>query len=131
MNTPTQEPRDYRFVIGLLAGTVVGAGLAMWLAPRSASELRERLTNSARSLGRRAADRYQEASTRVGEAVDELTRKGQGVRDDVADAVAHGAHEVERSAREVARGAHEVERFANAAKSDRAADARQPSVVGG
>ena len=98
MNTLTQERRDYRFAIGLLAGALVGAGLAMGRAPRSASELRGRLTGSVRKLGKRASDRYQEASTRVGGAVDELTRKGQGIRDDVADAVAHGAHEVERFA---------------------------------
>ena len=80
---PTQERRDYRFILGLVAGTVVGAGLAMWLAPNAASELRERVTDSARKLA----------------------RNGQGVRDDIADAVATGAHEVER--------------FANAAKSER------------
>ncbi len=104
MNAPTQEHRDYGFVIGLLTGTFVGAGLAMWLVPRLASEFRERMTDSARSLGRRASEQYQQASTRVGEAVDELTRKGQDVRDDVAD--------------RVARGAHEVERYATAAKSE-------------
>jgi len=105
MNAHTQQHRDYGFVIGLLTGTCVGAGLAMWLAPRLASELRERMSDSARSLGQRASEQYQQASTRVGEAVGELTRKGQGVRDNVAGAVA--------------RGAHEVERYATAAKSDR------------
>jgi gas vesicle protein len=113
----TQENRDYRFVVGLLTGAFVGAGLMMWLAPRTASELRRRVADSAKDLGSRASEQYQQASTRVGEAVDELTRKGQGVRDDVADAVARGA-------RKVARGAHEVERHATAAKSDRAVDVR-------
>jgi gas vesicle protein len=98
MHTHTQEHRDYGFVVGLLTGTFVGAGLAMWLAPRTASELRQRMRDSARSVGERASEQYQQASTRVGEAVDELARKGQGVRDDVADAVARGAHEVERYA---------------------------------
>jgi gas vesicle protein len=104
MNAQTQEHRDYGFVIGLLTGTVVGAGLMLWFAPRTGSEVRQRLTDSARSLGRRASEQYQQASTRAGEAVDELTRKGQGIRDDVAESVA--------------RGAHEVERYATAAKSD-------------
>ena len=98
MDTHTQEHRDYGFAIGLLTGTVVGAGLMMWLAPRMAAELREQMTASAKSLRKRASDQYEQASTRVGEAVDELTRKGQGVRDDVADAVARGAHQVERYA---------------------------------
>ena len=85
MTVQTQERRSHGFAIGLLTGTFVGAGLAMWLAPRLASELRERMTDSAKGLRRQAQD----------------------VRDDVADAVA--------------RGAHEVERYASAAKSDRIA----------
>ena len=113
MNAHTQEHRDYGFVTGLLTGTFVGAGLMIWLAPRMASELRQGMTDSARSLGKRASEQYQQANTRVGEAVDELTRKGQDVLDDVADAVA--------------RGAHEVERYATAAKSDRVAETRRHS----
>ena len=105
MDTQTQTSRDYRFMIGLLTGTFVGAGLAMWLAPKLRSELRERLTDSAKDLGQRASDQYQQASARVGEVVDDLTRKGQDVRDEVAGAVA--------------RSAREVERFATAVKSDR------------
>jgi gas vesicle protein len=98
MDAQTQKHRDYRFVIGLLAGTFVGAGLAVWLAPRLAPGLRRRMTAAARDLRQRASEQYQQASIRVGDAVDELARKGQGVRDDVADAVARGAHEVERRA---------------------------------
>lgn len=105
MNAHGQEPRDYGFAIGLMAGAFVGAGLAVWFAPRLAAELRARLKDSAEDLRNRASHHYEQAGTRVGEAVDELTRKGQGVRDDMADAVA--------------RGAREVERFATAAKSDR------------
>jgi gas vesicle protein len=122
MNAPLQERRDYGFVIGLLTGTCVGAGLAMWLAPRLSAELRERMTDSARSLGQRASEQYQQASTRVGEVVGELTRKGQGVRDDVADVVARGAHEV-------ARGASEVERHVRRAKSDRVTEAMRRSAA--
>jgi gas vesicle protein len=106
MNELAQEHRSYDFVIGLLTGTIVGAGLAIWLAPGSASELRDRVTDSAIRLKKRASEQYQEASTRVGEAVDDLTRKGRDARDDVAD--------------RVARGAREVERYATAAKTDRA-----------
>jgi gas vesicle protein len=106
MNSRRQEHRDYGFAIGLLAGTVVGAGLTMWLAPRVVSELRQRASDSARGLGRKASDRFQQASTGVGDAVVEIARKGRGVRDDVAEAVV--------------RGAHEVERYATAAKSDAA-----------
>jgi gas vesicle protein len=107
MTLQTQERRSYGFAMGLFAGTFVGAGLAMWLAPRMASELGARITDSAKGLGLQASEQFEQASSRVGEAVSELTRKGQDVRDDVADAVA--------------RGAHEVERYATAAKGDRVA----------
>lgn len=117
MNAQTQEHGNYGFILGLAAGTVVGAGLAMWLAPRAAAELRQRVTDSARSLGKRASDSYREASTRVGDVVDDLTRKGQGVRDEVADAVVRGAHEVERYATAVKAGPAETTRHSAADRS--------------
>ena len=98
MSEQIQKLRDYGFMIGLMAGTFVGAGLAMWLAPRAAAELRDRVTASARALRKGAAEQYRQAGSRVGEAVDELKEKGQGVRDDVADVVARSAHEVQRYA---------------------------------
>ena len=97
-NAPLQDQRRYGFGTGLLAGTFVGAGLMMWLAPRMGSELRQRVTDSARNLGQRASEKYQQASTHAAEAIDELARKGRDARDDVADAVVRGAREVERVA---------------------------------
>ena len=101
MTAPQREyrdRRDYGFLFGLMTGTFVGASLAIWLVPRAASDLRNRLTESLDDVGKRASDQFQAASARVGETVDQITRKGQGVRDDVAEAVARGAHEVERYA---------------------------------
>jgi gas vesicle protein len=111
MNSDTQEPRPYGFVIGMLTGTVVGAGLAMWLAPRAASELRERVTDSARSLGNLVGQQHQRATASVATMAEDLTRRAEGVRDNIAEAVAHRAHEVED--------------YATAAQSDRVAGARR------
>jgi gas vesicle protein len=94
MNTNSQERRDYGFMIGLLAGTCIGGGLAMLFAPRSGSDLRQQMADSAKDLGERASLQYQQVSSRVGEAVEDVTRKGQDVRDDVVEAVARGAHDV-------------------------------------
>ena len=74
-NEQTQECPDYRFLIGLITGSVLGVG-AMVFGPRMISKLREQAAESARGLGRRA----------------------QGVRDDACDAVVRGAQEVERYA---------------------------------
>jgi hypothetical protein len=88
MTTHTRAPHRYPFVIGLLAGTVVGAGLVAWLAPRAASEARKRLTDSLQRLGDRVGDRYQQAATRVTQAAGRAAKTGQPMGD--------GAHEVER-----------------------------------
>jgi gas vesicle protein len=103
MNASQWDQNDggrYRgFAFGLLTGTFVGAGLALWFAPRLAAELRERATDTAKDLGRRVADRYERVTTPITNAAAEVVQKGQDVRDDVADAVVHGAQTVERFAK--------------------------------
>ena len=98
MIEPTKDPLDYRFVIGLLTGTAVAAGVLLWLSPRTRAELGGRLSDSVAALGTHASDAYRNVDTHVSDAFGDLARKGQQVRDDVADAVARGAHEVERLA---------------------------------
>jgi len=97
MTAEIRDYRDHNFWIGLLTGTLVGAGLAIWLRPQG-SELRQRMRDAARELGASASDRYQQASTRVDEAVDELTKQGQRLRHTVAQTIVRGAHEAERLA---------------------------------
>ena len=98
MTLDTQGRCGGGFLIGLMAGTAIGAGLALWLVPRAAAEARHRLTDSARAVRNRAVDGYRQVSTRVVDTVEDLTNKGQGVRNDVAEAVVRGAREVERLA---------------------------------
>ncbi len=92
------ERRDYMFAAGVLTGTLIGMGLALWLAPRSAEELRRRVSESAKRAGRLASERYQDVSSRMSETMDEFAQKGQDLRNSMADAVARGAREVERRA---------------------------------
>ena len=56
--------------MGLLAGTVLGAGLGMLFAPRPGSELRNQLTEHAGKLRHTAGDAYSQASGRVSQVVD-------------------------------------------------------------
>jgi gas vesicle protein len=58
------------FLMGLLAGTVLGAGLGMLFAPKPGSELRNQLTEQAEKLKSTAADSYQQASGKVTQIVD-------------------------------------------------------------
>ncbi len=113
MNRYPQERHDPGFLFGLMTGAVLGAGLAMHFAPKIGSEIRKRLAASAKDLGDTASEYYEQVSTRVVDAVEELTSRGQKARDAAADVVVRGAHEVARGAHEVAHGAHEVERFAD------------------
>lgn len=127
-NTGIQENNTNHggvFLMGLITGAAVGAGLAIYFAPRLALELRQRATDSAADLRDAASERLQAVATSVANVVDrvtdaaaDVTRRGQAVRDDVADAVGRGAHEVGRGARGVARTARDVEQFAMASKTD-------------
>ena len=58
------------FLMGLLAGTVLGAGLGMLFAPKPGSELRSQLGESAGKLRSTAGDTYQQASDKVSQMVD-------------------------------------------------------------
>lgn len=50
------------FMLGLLAGTVLGAGLGMLLAPKSGSDLRGQLGEQAKNFSNKASEQYRRAS---------------------------------------------------------------------
>ena len=58
------------FLMGLLAGTVLGAGLGMLFAPKAGSELRNQVTEQAGRLKTTANDAYSQASEKVSQMVD-------------------------------------------------------------
>jgi hypothetical protein len=58
------------FLMGLLAGTVLGAGLGMLFAPKAGNELRTQLGEQAGRLRSTANDTYQQASEKVSQIVD-------------------------------------------------------------
>jgi gas vesicle protein len=58
------------FLMGLLAGTVLGAGLGMLFAPKPGAELRTKLSEQAGKLRSTAADGYQQATGKVTQMVD-------------------------------------------------------------
>ena len=56
------------FMTGLLAGAVIGAGIALLCAPRKGSELREQVSDAAASLGKtvsKTADEVMERGRQV------------------------------------------------------------------
>lgn len=58
------------FLMGLLAGTVLGAGLGMLFAPRPGAELRTQLTEQAGKIRTTAGGAYSQATDRVTQMVD-------------------------------------------------------------
>ena len=58
------------FLMGLLAGTVLGAGLGMLFAPKAGSEMRTALTEQTGKLRTTANDAYSQATEKVSQIVD-------------------------------------------------------------
>jgi gas vesicle protein len=54
------------FALGVVAGVVVGAGIALLFAPKPGRDLRHDLGESMGSLGRKVADKYRDLSQRAG-----------------------------------------------------------------
>jgi gas vesicle protein len=92
------------FVMGLLTGTVLGAGLGMLFAPKSGSDLRNQLSEQAGNLRDTASEGYRRATEAAGDWAEkgrDLADKGRDLADKARDAVSRGADEAQRYAREV------------------------------
>ena len=78
MADPNEKHGDHAsgsgFMLGLLTGTVLGAGLGILLAPKSGSEMRSQLGDHAASLGRAAG----EGLRRAGEAAAGVVERARG-----------------------------------------------------
>src|SRR6185295_1012252 len=97
------------FVMGLLTGTVLGAGLGMLFAPKSGSELRNQISEQAGNIANQASDGYRKASEaasdgyrRASETAGEWADRGREMYDKARDAVNKGADEAQRYVRDTA-----------------------------
>src|SRR5215212_721095 len=86
------------FVMGLLTGTVLGAGLGMLFAPKAGSELRGQLSEQAGNLANQASEGYRKASESAGE----WAERGRDIYGKAREAVAKGADEAQRYVRDAA-----------------------------
>lgn len=60
-------------VMGFLVGTIIGAGMALLMAPAAGTETRRKLGNAARRFGGEARTRVDDAAHRVKETVRDVT----------------------------------------------------------
>jgi|SRR5215471_9404249 len=88
------------FVMGLLTGTVLGAGLGMLFAPKSGSELRNQLSTQAGNLANTASEGVRRAQDAAGEWAD----RGREMYDKARDAVSRGADEARNYVRDATSG---------------------------
>jgi gas vesicle protein len=78
------------FLMGLLAGTVLGAGLGMLFAPKAGSELRSQLVDQTGKLREKADQSYQQASEKVSQIVDRGREAYDKARTSVSNMAAQG-----------------------------------------
>jgi gas vesicle protein len=97
------------FVMGLLTGTVLGAGLGMLFAPKAGQELRNQVFEQAGNLANTASDGYRRASDTASDLADRgrevagnLAGRGREMYDKAREAVSKGAEEAQRYVRDTA-----------------------------
>ena len=95
------------FVLGLLAGAVLGAGLGMLFAPKAGSKLRRQLFERAGELANQTQTSYRKVAEDAGqwaeqgrEAAGEWTERGKDMVGEVRDAASRGADEAQKYVRD-------------------------------
>jgi gas vesicle protein len=85
------------FLMGLLAGTVLGAGLGMLFAPKAGAEVRKQLSEQANRLRSTASDTIQHASERLGQASQQASDRFAQASDKVSQMVDRGREAYDRA----------------------------------
>ena len=78
------------FVVGVALGAVIGAGVALLLAPEPGRKTRKRLRRAAEELGDAAGDRLQNAADDVRKAADDARRAAERSGDRIKGSVKKG-----------------------------------------
>ena len=77
------------FIMGLMAGVALGAGLGMLLAPKTGTELRGQVAEQARTFGTKASEQYR----RAGETASAWAERGREAVNQAREAAQRGAEE--------------------------------------
>jgi len=126
------------FVMGLLTGTVLGAGLGMLFAPKAGAELRGQLSEQAGNLANTASESYKKASEVASEGykkASEVASEGYKKASDAATEWAGKGREAgreiyDRTKGAVERGTEEAQRYVREATGG-PSGSPMPSAVGG
>ena len=77
-------------IVGFVLGAIVGAGVALLLAPATGADTRRRLGQTANRLGSQMKDGVDQAKEHVDGLVDDAKEQLGGLKDDVRTAVTTG-----------------------------------------
>ena len=119
MRDPHVHDEQRSFMLGLITGAMLGAGLAILFAPRRGSELRSQLSDAATTVATNASRTYRQAADAASEWAERGREVGgQAVRK-ARQAVKKGAEEVERYVRDTTeRGPYAVDEVVESAMYD-------------
>ena len=85
------------FLMGLLAGTVLGAGLGMLFAPKAGAEVRKQLSEQATRFRSTATDTIQQASEKLSQASHQVSEKLGQASEKVSQIVDRGRDAYDRA----------------------------------
>ncbi len=92
------------FLMGVLAGAVVGAALGLLFAPKAGAELREELSDRADALAKQARKSYRKASKNTAQLVEmgketaaEWAERSKDMYSQAREAVSRGVDEVKKA----------------------------------
>lgn len=85
-----------RFLVGLLAGAAVGAGMAILFAPQSGADSRDDIRRAGESLRDRTTETYEDAREAVEEWIAQAREKVEETRHRLDEAVEAGRLAAER-----------------------------------
>jgi len=84
------------FMLGLLAGAVIGTGLGMLFAPKPGAELRNTLSEQANDLASNASKQYRKAAA----TANQYAERGRDLYNTAREVVNRGADQAEQYARD-------------------------------
>jgi gas vesicle protein len=85
------------FLLGAITGAMVGAGVALLVAPKSGAETREDLSASFTTLRESVARRYKDLADSAGVQFSNLEEKADQLADQLESSVREGVNAARRS----------------------------------
>lgn len=104
-----EEPSGSSFMLGILTGAFVGAGVALLFAPKSGTEMRAQLSEQSRRLADRVNEQTESLRATAGQLRDQGRERVQQLSSQLSDRASSAAERLTQSG--------EADRFPSSAPS--------------